>query len=99
MPGRSAKPAADPHSAFLNIPYDGAFQDLYLAYIAGITAFGLVPKATLEVPGGKRRLDLIQRLVQDCRYSLHDLSRVEINPKRPPTPRFNSTCHSSLGWP
>ncbi len=27
-------------NAFLNIPYDEAFQSLYLAYIAGITAFG-----------------------------------------------------------
>lgn len=33
-------------SAFLNIPYDDTFQSLYLAYIAGITAFGLAPRAT-----------------------------------------------------
>jgi len=50
---------------------------------------GLVPSATLEVPGGLRRLDRIQRLVRSCRYSFHDLSRVEIDPKRPATPRFN----------
>ena len=51
-PQKLAGPSSDPPNprhAFLNIPYDEAFQNLYLAYIAGITAFGLVPKATLEV--------------------------------------------------
>ena len=88
--------AADPSStarglpsAFLNIPYDDAFQNLYLAYIAGITAFGLVPRATLEIPGGARRLDRIFHLIRSCRYSFHDLSRVELDVGRPATPRFN----------
>lgn len=76
-------------SVFLNIPYDEAFQSLYLAYIAGITAFGLWPRATLEIPGGVRRLDRILDLIKSCRYSLHDLSRVELDVRRPATPRFN----------
>jgi len=44
--------------AFLNIPYDVDFQSLYLAYIAGITAFGLRPRATLEIPGIRDRHDI-----------------------------------------
>ena len=75
--------------AFLNIPYDVDFQSLYLAYIAGITAFGLRPRATLEIPGGARRLDRIFDLIKSCRYSFHDLSRVELDVRRPATPRFN----------
>jgi hypothetical protein len=75
--------------AFLNIPYDNTFQSLYLAYIAGITAFGLAPQATLEIPGGARRLDRIFDLINSCRYSFHDLSRVELDVPRPATPRFN----------
>lgn len=81
--------AANPLHAFLNIPYDPDFHELYLAYIAGITSFGLVPRATLEIPGGKRRLDRIFTLIRGCRYSFHDMSRVELDLKRPPTPRFN----------
>jgi len=76
-------------TAFLNVPYDEPFGDLYLAYIAGITAFGLTPRATLELPGGERRLDRIFSLIRTCRYSFHDLSRVELDHNRPPTPRFN----------
>ena len=82
----SRRPPAD---VFLNIPYDSKFQRLCLAYICGISALGFVPRATLEIPGGTRRLDRIFKLIQDCRYSVHDLSRVELDKKRPATPRFN----------
>jgi len=36
-------------TAFINVPYDSRYQDLYLAFIAGLTAFGLDPRATLEM--------------------------------------------------
>jgi hypothetical protein len=85
---RERKP--DKHfSTFLNIPYDPPFLKLYLAYISGVTAFGLVPRATLEIPGSKRRLDRILELIQSCEYSIHDVSRVELDMTPPPTPRFN----------
>lgn len=74
---------------FLNIPYDEAFEPLYLSYIAGLRAFRLEPRATLQIPGGERRLDRILELIGGCGYSFHDLSRVELNLKRPKTPGFN----------
>ena len=83
------RPRIEPKSVFLNIPYDTAFQRLYLAYIAGLSAFGLTPRATLEIPGGERRLDRIFELIQSCRYSIHDLSRVQLDRRPPVTPRFN----------
>jgi hypothetical protein len=49
----------------------------------------MIPRATLEIPGGVRRLDRIIELIGSCRYSFHDLSRVEIDPADPPTPRMN----------
>jgi hypothetical protein len=73
----------------LNIPYDDEFQNLCLAYICSICAYGFVPRATLEIPGGIRRLDRIFKLIRSCRYSVHDLSRVELDKNRPATPRFN----------
>ena len=74
---------------FLNVPYDARDRDLYLAFIAGLCGFGLTPRATLEIPGSERRLDRIVRLIRGCRYSFHDLSRVELDRRPPPTPRFN----------
>ncbi len=89
-----------PKTAFINVPYDDRFQDLYLALIAGLTAFGLDPRATLEVPGGARRLDRILELITSCQYSFHDLSRVQLDHRRPWTPRFNMPFELGLvlGW-
>lgn len=86
---RKNPPKGSERSVFLNIPYDAGFQKLYLAYIAGVSAFGLVPRATLEIPTSERRLDRIIALIDQCAYSLHDLSRVQIDRKAPSTPRFN----------
>jgi hypothetical protein len=50
---------------------------LYLAYIAGAAAFGLVPRAAIEIPSGALRLNRIFALLLECRYSIHDVSRLE----------------------
>lgn len=74
---------------FLNIPYDLQFENLFLAYISAIISLGFVPRATLEVPFSRRRLDRVSDLIGNCRYSLHDLSRVQLDRTAPATPRFN----------
>ena len=84
-----AKQRKRPTEVFLNIPYDKKFERLFLAYIAGISALGLVPRATLEITDSTRRLDKILKLIGECEYSIHDLSRVELDRKKPRTPRFN----------
>jgi hypothetical protein len=87
-------------SAFLNIPYDDQYANLYFAFIAGLCAFGLEPRATLEIATGERRLDRIFDLMTSCHYSFHDLSRVQIDRVAPRTPRFNMPFELGLllGW-
>lgn len=79
----------EPPSVFLNFPYDRQFEPLYIAYISGVCSFGLTPRVALELPGGERRLNRIVELILSCQYSFHDLSRVELTPRRPHTPRMN----------
>jgi hypothetical protein len=86
---RSPRTKSRPKSVFLNIPYDRSFTSLYIAYIAAVSAFGFIPKATLQIPASSRRLDRILSLISSSDYSLHDLSRVQLDPTPPPTPRFN----------
>ena len=86
---RGSEDESDRPDVFLNIPYDTKFERTYLAYVAGLSAFGLVPRATLELPPSTRRLDRILALQQRCRYAIHDLSRVELDRTPPATPRFN----------
>jgi len=86
---RVPEPYLNPNAVFLNIPYDEKFRSVYLAYIVGLYQFGLTPRVTLGIPGGERRLDRILDLIHGCRYSIHDLSRVQLDRNPPLTPRFN----------
>ena len=104
------KPRVDAGSVFLNVPYDADFENLFLAYISAISAFGFTPRATLEIPFGESRLNRILTLVQQSKYSIHDLSRVQLDRASPRTPRFNmpfelglivaleKTTHRQHGW-
>jgi hypothetical protein len=58
------------------------------------------PRAAIEIPGSARRLDRIFELITSCQYSFHDLSRVQLDNTRPPTPRFNMPFELGLvlGW-
>src|SRR6266850_2407623 len=38
-------------NAFLNVPYDRRYERLYLAFIAGLSAFGLAPARLSSWPG------------------------------------------------
>jgi len=82
-------PLPEPNAVFLNVPYDQEFRSLYIAYIVGLCQLGLEPHIAAEIPGGKRRLDRIFELIRSCRYSIHDLSRVEVSPVPLAAPRFN----------
>jgi len=90
--GSEGRVHVEPGSVFLNLPFDTKFHRLFLAYVAGGVSFGLQPRVALEVPGGVGRISKIITLIRACQCSSHDLSRVEVNIKRPHTPRFNMLC-------
>ena len=79
-------------SVFLNIPYDKQFEDLYLAYIVGLTQLGLRVNATLAVPN-QGRLESIIQLIEESDFSIHDLSRIEVSEG---IPRFNMPVELGL---
>jgi len=96
MRGKSARGSSARSSrrrgnrVFLNVPFDNirGYEHCFLAYVAGIVGLGLAPRSVVEIPsGGRDRLTRIFRLMRDCRYSLHDLSRIELRAGR--YPRFN----------
>jgi hypothetical protein len=89
-------PPVNHNAVFLNIPYDEEFQKLYLAYIVGLSQLGFDPCITSGIPGGERRLDRVLALIQSCRYSIHDLSRIELSAAPPATPRFNMPLELGL---
>ncbi len=79
-------------AVFLNIPYDDQFEELYLAYIVGLTQLGLKINATLAVPN-QGRFERIIRLIEQSDVSIHDLSRIELTSG---IPRFNMPLELGL---
>jgi hypothetical protein len=56
---------------------------------------GFVPRSVLEIPAGSAdRQRRIYSLMRDCRYSIHDLSRVQPSGGR--YPRFNMPFEAGL---
>ena len=86
--GEPASSTVSP-SVFLNLPFDSRFERLFVAYIASVASFGLTPRAALETYGSKRRLDRICKILSECRYSIHDLSGIQLDRRPPATPHFN----------
>jgi hypothetical protein len=85
-------------AVFLNAPYDKSFEPLFLAYLVGITGFGLVPRATIQIQGSGHRITCILELIHSCEYSIHDLSRVELSPPPDSVPKFNMPFELGLAY-
>ena len=67
----------DERSVFLNVPFDAGYQKNFVALIAALTSIGRTPRCVLELPElGSGRLNRLFTHLEQCRVSIHDLSRV-----------------------
>src|SRR5437762_9507278 len=63
-------------SVFINCPFDQQFQDLLLAIVFAVAAYGLVPRSARETDGSAEpRFLRILKTLSRSKYSIHDLSR------------------------
>jgi hypothetical protein len=76
-------------SLFINCPFDSDYLPLLQSLIFVVFECGLQPRlASQEVDSGRVRIEKIRDLIRSCRYSIHDISRME--PLSPgDDPRFN----------
>ncbi len=82
--------------AFINLPYAKRYEKVYLAFIAGVSGYGLVPTAAVRDPSSRYQLDRIYDLIASSQYSFHDLSWMSLDRKVPRTPRLNMTFELGL---
>lgn len=82
--------------AFINMPYAPRYEGVYLAFIAGLAGFGMVPTAAVKDPSSRFQLDRIFKLVTESDYSFHDLSHMSLDKTKPRTPRFNMAFELGL---
>jgi hypothetical protein len=63
--------APDPPVAFINLPYAPSYERVYLAFLAGISAYGMVPTAAVRDPSSRYQLDRIYDFIAAASYSFH----------------------------
>ena len=87
---------AGARDVFVNCPFDAEYHDTFRALIFAIIACGFRPRASLETDnGGETRLEKLYRIIEECRFGVHDLSRTELDPNHH-LPRFNMPLELGL---
>lgn len=76
-------------SVFINCPFDKAYEPIRNALVFAIYDCGFIPRCALEESNsGTVRLDKIQRIIAECKFAIHDISRTELD-IHSQLPRFN----------
>lgn len=82
-------------SVFINCPFDDAYQALFHAIIFAVHDCGFVSRCALEVKdSSENRLSKIQKIIEESKYGIHDISRTEVNQEG--LPRFNMPLELGL---
>lgn len=82
-------PAGFDKNVFINCPFDDKYLPLFRAVIFTVHDMGFRARGALEASNaGKVRIDKIQDIIAECKYSIHDISRTQLD-KTHRLPRFN----------
>ncbi len=83
---------------FINCPFDSDYLPLLRAMVFSIQAYGFFPRCALESDdSGELRILKILRIIKECRFGIHDLSRTESDPITQ-LPRFNMPFELGLDF-
>jgi hypothetical protein len=81
---------------FINCPFDDRYAETFRALIFAIYACGFRPRSAREADdAGEPRIEKLYRLIEACRYGIHDLSRTELDALSG-LPRFNMPLELGL---
>lgn len=74
---------------FINCPFTADYQAHFQAIVFTVVRAGFTPRCARESDdGGEVRLDKICRIIRECPYSVHDISKTELDADSG-LPRFN----------
>lgn len=83
-----SRPSAD-LAVFINCPFDKKYRPFFDAIVFTVARCGFQPRCALEsIDSGGTRIEKIMKLVEQCRYGIHDLCRTELD-STSRLPRFN----------
>lgn len=83
-------------SVFVNCAFDPLFQPIFDGIVFAVLRCGFAPRCALETDdSSENRFTKIQKIVEQCRYGIHDISRTQTGGD-PPLPRFNMPLELGL---
>jgi hypothetical protein len=83
-------------NVFINCPFDTEYVNLFRSIIFAVIHCGFRARCAQEIDdGGQVRIDKIFKIVEACRYGVHDLSRTELD-SASKLPRFNMPLELGL---
>lgn len=83
-------------NVFINCPFDDVYNPLFQAIVFSVHDIGFRPRCAREASNaGQFRLNKIMDIISECKYSIHDLSRTELD-KASGLPRFNMPLELGL---
>lgn len=81
---------------FLNVPFDERYRKLLDALVFAVHECGLQARSALDGDdGGEIRLEKLYRIIAECRFGIHDLSRTTLDSENR-LPRFNMPLELGL---
>ncbi len=84
------------HNVFINCPFDTAYLGLFRSIVFAVIHCGFRARCAQEIDdSGQVRIEKIQKIIEACRYGIHDLSRTELD-RTSKLPRFNMPLELGL---
>ncbi|CAN7609036.1 hypothetical protein LJR084_004650 [Variovorax sp. LjRoot84] len=91
-----ARPANYESRVFLNCPFDGKFKPLFDAIVFTIHDLGFQARHALIDDSSVVRVERIASEIATSKYSLHDMSRVQLGKNK--LPRFNMPFEAGIAY-
>jgi len=67
-------------NVFINCPFDKKFSQLFDAILFAVYKCGFKPRCALELDNSADiRIEKIQKIINECRFGIHDISRTELD--------------------
>ena len=76
-------------SVFINCPFDDLYAPILDVLVFTVFDCGFEPRCAMEIDNSAQiRIDKIFSIINECKFSIHDVSRTELDPNTG-LPRFN----------
>jgi len=76
-------------NVFINCPFDPDYKPLFDAIVFAVFDCGFIARCALEEEDASQiRIEKIYKIISQCRYGIHDISRTELDTNTN-LPRFN----------